>query len=432
MPKDEHTGPDSPTTSPLGRWRSPLRGLWLTSVLSVVLLGGMVIVFATGLFSYAAYNPQLGTLNDFTPDKGILGFYLFNWPTEPSWLYRLNEGVHVTLGIILIPIVLAKLWSVIPKLFVWPPVKSASQAVERFTLLLLVGGVLFEIITGLLDIQYWYVFPFSFYGAHFYGAWVTIGAFVAHVVLKLPRMVAGLRSRSLSHELRTPLARTEPGPFTDDELVAEEPDSPSISRRGLLGLVGGGSAALFFLTAGQTIGGPFRSLSVLAPRGRNYGSGPNDFAINKTAAYRRIKASDTGSSWRLTVASQAGEAAATLSRDDLLAMELHTYQLPIACVEGWSTVQTWTGVRLRDLARVAGMPEPELLLVESLQTGGEFGSALLSREQVLDPKSLLALKVNGADLSDDHGFPARVIVPAAPGVHNTKWVNRLTFQKEPA
>ena len=28
-------------------------------------------------------------------------------------------------------------------------------------------------------------------------------------------------------------------------------------------------------------------------------------------------------------------------------------------------------------------------------------------------------------LSLDHGYPARVIIPALPGVHNTKWVSRI-------
>jgi len=45
-----------------------------------------------------------------------------------------------------------------------------------------------------------------------------------------------------------------------------------------------------------------------------------------------------------------------------------------------------------------------------------------------DPDSLLALRVNGADLTPDHGYPARVILPASPGVHNTKWVASLTFR----
>lgn len=34
-------------------------------------------------------------------------------------------------------------------------------------------------------------------------------------------------------------------------------------------------------------------------------------------------------------------------------------------------------------------------------------------------------------MSRDHGYPARIIVPANPGVHNTKWVTRLTFGELP-
>jgi len=35
--------------------------------------------------------------------------------------------------------------------------------------------------------------------------------------------------------------------------------------------------------------------------------------------------------------------------------------------------------------------------------------------------------VNGADLSMDHGYPARVIVPSLPGTANLKWMSRITF-----
>jgi DMSO/TMAO reductase YedYZ molybdopterin-dependent catalytic subunit len=84
-------------------------------------------------------------------------------------------------------------------------------------------------------------------------------------------------------------------------------------------------------------------------------------------------------------------------------------------------------VRLADLAAMVGAAPGTGLFVESLQRGGGFGSATLSAGQVRAPDSLLALGVNGADLSIDHGFPARVIVPALPGVHNTKWVTRMTF-----
>jgi DMSO/TMAO reductase YedYZ molybdopterin-dependent catalytic subunit len=66
--------------------------------------------------------------------------------------------------------------------------------------------------------------------------------------------------------------------------------------------------------------------------------------------------------------------------------------------------------------------------VRSLQRGGAFGEAMLQANQIAHPDALLALRVNGADLTLDHGYPARIIVPALPGVHNTKWVAAIDFE----
>ncbi|MDT7846364.1 molybdopterin-dependent oxidoreductase [Streptomyces justiciae] len=398
-----------------GFWRSPLRGPWFTSVLGLVLLVGITVLFVTGLASYAAYNPDLSPVNDKTPDKGILGFYLFAWPTHPHWLYRLNQGVHVTLGITLIPVLLAKLWSVVPRLFTLPPARSLAHALERISLLLLVGGGLFEFVTGVLNVQLDYIFPGSFYPLHFYGAWVFFAAFVAHALLKLPTALRALRH-----------LREEPG----SDLVSPRPAAPTVSRRGALWFVGGGSLLLFATTVGQNVDGPLRRTALLAPHGgRDPGSGPNGFQINKTAAYAGISAAETSAeAWRLVVAGRTG--VVRLSRDDLLQLPLHSAALPIACVEGWSTSdQWWRGVRLRDLAALVGYDrdDPPDVFVESLQRHGAFRRAALRANQVADPRSLLALYVNGEELSPDHGHPARVIVPAAPGVLNTKWVAQLTF-----
>ena len=408
-------------------WRSPIRGPWLTSVFGLVLLIGIPVMFVTGLLSYAAYNPDLAAVNDQTPDKGWLGFYLFSWPTDPSWLYRLTQGVHVTLGVVLVPVLLAKLWSVIPRLFSWPPVRSAAHAMERLSLLLLVGGALFEFVTGLLNVQLHYIFPGSFYTLHFYGAWVFIGAFVVHIVFRIPLMVRALNSRGLRAELRTSAAGTRSEPPDVTGLVSPRPAAATMSRRGALGTVGLGSLVLFVVTAGQSIGGSLRRTALLAPHGQQPGSGPNGFQINKTAASVGIRAADIGPQWRLVVRGPGHQS--ILTREQVLALPQHEAALPIACVEGWSTAdQHWSGVRLRDLAAMAGFhgQAPEVF-VESVERGGSFGSTVLRANQVQDPRSLLALRVNGADLSPDHGYPARIIVPANPGVHNTKWVTRLTF-----
>ncbi|MET7938625.1 molybdopterin-dependent oxidoreductase [Streptomyces sp. NPDC005302] len=571
-------------------WRSPLRGPWFTSVLGVVLLVGITVMFVTGLLSYAAYNPNLAAVNDKTPDKGILGFYLFSWPTHPVWLYRLTQGVHVTLGITLIPVLLAKLWSVVPKLFALPPARSLAHALERLSLLLLVGGALFEFTTGVLNIQLDYIFPGSFYTLHFYGAWVFIAAFVTHAVLRVPMALRNLREmrrpggwpdlagepsegtgagasegagaapgppgttadgqgaapgrpgspsdgpgpasdrpgpasgspgsasdapdsapdgpRSASGRPRTspggpgpepdapdaapghsgPLSDrpdpssdetdrepdgagrvsggagaaggpgVPPGPASapeeqrgardrvpgqpvpapetgepsrpEDELISPDPLPPTVSRRGAIAFVGGGSLLLAATTVGHSFDAPVRETALLAPHGGpEPGSGPGAFQINKTAASRGIDPKETGAeAWSLVVAGKGRTV--RLSRAQLLELPLHGSELPIACVEGWSTSdQAWRGVRLRDLAVLVGYEADAApdVVVESLQRAGAFRVAALRYNQVRDPLSLLALSVNGADLTPDHGYPARIIVPAAPGVLNTKWVSRMTF-----
>jgi DMSO/TMAO reductase YedYZ molybdopterin-dependent catalytic subunit len=411
----------------LQAWRSPLRGPWLTSVLGAALLAILPIVIITGLLDYAAYGPQFGQA--FPHGVGWLRLPAFDWPTRPSWLFRLTQGLHVGLGLAMTPIVLAKLWSVIPKLFSWPPARSLAQVLERLSLLLLVGGILFEIATGLLNIQYDYIFGFSFYTAHYYGAWVFMGAFVVHVAFKLPKMITGLRSRSLRVELRTSLADTRPEPLDEGGLVARHPAKPTVSRRGALAIVGGATGLVVLLTAGQTIGGALRRLAILVPRGRDYGSGPNDFQVNRTAHAANITMDTirgSAATWQLSL--RGGPRPVLLDRERLARLPQHTVELPIACVEGWSTTQTWSGVRLRDLAAMAGVAHPRSTVVRSLEKAGAFNHATLQGNQVLDPGSLLALRVNGADLSLDHGFPARVIVPALPGVHCTKWVAELEFR----
>ena len=411
-------------------WRSPLRGPWLASVFSAALLPLIAVCALTGFVSHWAYDTDLGGNAIFGSRAAGNGFDLYglDWPTSPAWLYALTQGVHVISGIAAIPILLAKLWSVIPKLFEKPPVRSPAHALERLSLVFLVGGALFTLATGVINIQLWYPFGFGFVPAHYYGAIVMLAALVLHIGLKLPVMRSAFRERGIARPLRDDLSATRPEPDLPglDTSAPHAPAAPTLTRRALLGGVGVASAGLAVMTTGQVAGGPLADLALLAPRGRGRGDGPNAFPVNKTFASVNIEEKAVGTRWRLVL--RAGEEPRErLSRDELLQLEQVTATLPIACVEGWSTTQEWTGVRLRDLAALTGVADPSQLQVTSLQASGGFRSAALNRGQVINPDSLLALKVNGADLSLDHGYPARVIVPALPGVHCTKWVGEMAF-----
>src|SRR4051794_26061247 len=156
----------------------------------------------------------------------------FGWPTSPSWLYALTQGLHTNVGLIAIPFLLAKLWSVIPRLFVWPPFSSPAQALERLSIALLVSSAVFELATGVANAQYWYPFKFNFVVAHYYGAIVFVSSLAIHVIVKTPVILRAYRERGFLKPLRDDLAHTRPEPGDEHGgLGPEHPAEPTRPRR---------------------------------------------------------------------------------------------------------------------------------------------------------------------------------------------------------
>ena len=194
-------------------------------MLGSLLLVAMVLVAVTGLLSHAAYQPDLG-FNAIVPRNADAPLLNIGWPTHPELALRADPGTHVTLGILAVPLLLAKLWSVIPRLFAWPPVASAAQALERLSLLALVGGAVFEFATGIVNAQVYYPFKFGFVTAHYYGAWVFMSAWRPRLV-KLPTIRRAYRERGVLKPLRESLEQTGPSPASP---TASSPSAPP-SRR---------------------------------------------------------------------------------------------------------------------------------------------------------------------------------------------------------
>jgi len=256
--------------------------------------------------------------------------------------------VHIVAGFAAAPILLAKLWAVVPKLWERPAVRSLAHALERLSLALLVGGALFVFATGVFNIQIYYPWKFSFVPSHYWASFVFLGALGFHIALKLGVMRKAFRDDGVVAPLRQDLAHTIAEAPPASESVPTAPDRPTISRRGFVVVVGGTSIGLAFMMAAQSIGGPLRGLALLAPRGRDYGSGPNDFQINKTASSAGITPTLAGPFWTLAL---TGSREKMLNRAQLLQMKQSTHDLPIACVEGWTTTQSWT-------RRAAARPGP--------------------------------------------------------------------------
>ena len=367
------------------------------------------VVALTGLLSYAAYNPGWRATTRRPRRNGVLDFYLFSWPTQPGWLYRLNQGVHVTLGLVLVPVLLAKLWSVLPKLFTWPPVRSPAQALERLSLLLLVGGALFEFVTGILNVQYWYVFPFSFYHAHFYGAWVFIAASRCTSALKFGTCAVAAPAAA-GDELR------EPGRTPSRAARARAGWSPPTPRRRACpaaALLGRSAPARCTLLAGR------RAVDRRSAAAHRASSPP----AGRTAAPGRTASRSTRPPPRSAItparsARGGGCSCAGAGRRGSSAAPTcwPSPSTPPRCRSPASRA----GRRPALDRRAAARPRPHgrrragaFMVLASLQERRR-STPRLRGKQVADGDAARAGRQRRR-LSLDHGFPARVIVPANPG-----------------
>ncbi|WP_329406216.1 molybdopterin-dependent oxidoreductase [Streptomyces sp. NBC_00704] len=359
---------DPRTATSIGRW----------------LGAAFAVCFVTGLISHFMQHPP-GWLAD-----GI--------PSRPVWGYRFTQGLHVASGTAAIPLLLAKLWTVYPRLFAWPPLRSVRHALERLSVAVLVAGSVFQVSTGLLNTAQWYPWPFSFVPVHYAVAWLVVGALALHVAVKAP-------------EIRAHWTRRSPG-----TLALPVQDGPD--RRSLLAAVGAAVGAVTLTTVGQSFT-PLKDFLLFAPRDPD--KGPQSLPVNRTAAAAGV-GRVAEEAYRLVV---AGPRPCTLTLDELRAMPQHEVELPIACVEGWSKSARWSGVRVVDLLDRAGTPAHARVRVVSLQLRGGYRVSEMGHEHARDPLTLLALRLNGEELDPDHGYPARLIAPNRPGVLQTKWVGRL-------
>ena len=239
---------------------------------------------------------------------GLISHYAQNvsqpipFPTSPSWGYRVTQGLHVITGTAAVPLLLVKLWTVYPRLFIRPPRgarKLLLEVLERGSIAVLVAGAIFQLASGLANSAQWYPWAFSFRTTHYAIAWITIGALVVHIAVKLPIIRGALTSDVEDTTYDRPTA-TEPGP---------------LSRRGLLRTTWVAAGVAVLATAGSTV--PLlRKVSVFGVRS---GDGPAGIPINKSAAAAKVAPAATSAGYRFTVA--YGDREVSMTRDELLAME---------------------------------------------------------------------------------------------------------------
>ena len=337
------------------------------------------ICFVTGMLSHYQYHPWT-----WLPE-----------PASPVWAYRLTQGLHVITGITSIPLLLVKLWTVYPKLFEWPPVRSVLHGLERASIAVLVASSLVELSTGFFNALDWYPWPWDFVFVHRQLGYIVIGSLLVHIAVKLP------------------IIRDALGRPLDDESAAVRAgsaaaDCSSRPRRA--------RAWWPSRPAGQSLT-QLEPIAGLAPRLPK--AGPLGVPVNKLA--RDAGFDNWGdATWRLTV---LGPRSYDLDLAAVEALPTIASEFPLSCVEGWSVSAHWRGPSLLSVVERAGGGTGSRVRVTSLERGGSYRTSIVDGPQVAH--AILATHLNGHRITADHGYPLRLIAPDRAGVLNTKWLTRI-------
>jgi DMSO/TMAO reductase YedYZ molybdopterin-dependent catalytic subunit len=145
------------------------------------------------------------------------------------------------------------------------------------------------------------------------------------------------------------------------------------------------------------------------------------------------------SGWNLTLDGLASGLSVSLDIRNLTShFSLHEQITRLVCVEGWSAIAWWAGVRFDDLIRAyPPVSQAKWARVESavnLDGSGNPDPYFMSIDLATarHPQTLLATHFNGQPLTVDHGAPLRLLVPVKLGLKNVKAITKITYSaKEP-
>lgn len=136
------------------------------------------------------------------------------------------------------------------------------------------------------------------------------------------------------------------------------------------------------------------------------------------------------SAWRLAVTPYGqSDPSTSLTLDQIKALPKTEHITQFKCVEGWSTVVHWGGVRLDEFTRRFA-PGSDRARYVALDTPDEEYYVGLDMASALHPQTLLCYEMNGKPLTGEHGAPLRLVIPVKYGIKNLKCIGSITYTDE--
>ena len=143
------------------------------------------------------------------------------------------------------------------------------------------------------------------------------------------------------------------------------------------------------------------------------------------------------SGWNLTIDGLDSGLSISLDIRNLMTrFSVHEQTTRLVCVEGWSAIAWWAGLRFDDLLRAyPPMSQAKWACVESSVNLDESGNpdpyfVSIDLATARHPQTLLATHFNGQPLAVDHGAPLRLLVPVKLGLKNVKAITKIAYSAQ--
>lgn len=133
--------------------------------------------------------------------------------------------------------------------------------------------------------------------------------------------------------------------------------------------------------------------------------------------------------WRLRIARAPGDTL-VLTLDDLKALPKTEVVFDFKCVEGWSQVTWWSGVRFSDVLKKYNLVQQTAMKYVGMVTPDKAYYVGNDMPSMLQPQTILCYEVNGRPLPQEQGYPLRLIIPVKYGIKHLKRIGVIYFSND--
>ena len=134
---------------------------------------------------------------------------------------------------------------------------------------------------------------------------------------------------------------------------------------------------------------------------------------------------DPDPAWKLTVTGIG--ALLSLTLDQIEALPKVGMITQLKCIEGWSRVLQWSGVRFSDFVTKYAAQVPDADSYVAFETPDQEYYTGLDLASAMHPQTLLCYEMNGKPLTPEHGAPLRLVIPVKYGIKNIKCLGTIAF-----